>query len=146
MSESERMVLGFAFSFNHQQVALIKKNRPSWQKDKYNGIGGHIESYELINEAMSREFAEETGVITSPSSWKCFGKMGGNNWDVWLFAAELDLEKIKSKTDEEVEIWTIPASYEGYKNDNIIVNLSWLIPTALNYLNKENFKVDIKYN
>lgn len=44
----EEMVLGFVFNKEHTKIALIKKNRPEWQKDKYNGIGGHIEKKETF--------------------------------------------------------------------------------------------------
>lgn len=36
-------VLGFAFNRERTKIVLILKNRPDWQKGKYNGIGGKIE-------------------------------------------------------------------------------------------------------
>ncbi len=57
---------------DYKQVALITKNKPSWQANKLNGIGGKIESGETPSEAMAREFEEETGVITSPNEWVKF--------------------------------------------------------------------------
>jgi 8-oxo-dGTP diphosphatase len=35
-----RYVLGFMFSSDHSEVALIRKRKPEWQRGKLNGIGG----------------------------------------------------------------------------------------------------------
>jgi 8-oxo-dGTP pyrophosphatase MutT (NUDIX family) len=56
----DRYVLGFVFSQACDRVLLIWKNRPAWQKDKLNGIGGKIEAGETPKQAMEREFTEET--------------------------------------------------------------------------------------
>jgi 8-oxo-dGTP diphosphatase len=55
-------VVGFMFCKEVDKIVLIKKNRPQWQKDQWNGVGGHIESYEKPMDAMIREFREESGV------------------------------------------------------------------------------------
>jgi len=36
------MVVGFLFDNFSENVLLIKKNRPAWQKDRLNGVGGKI--------------------------------------------------------------------------------------------------------
>lgn len=54
-------VLGFAF--NHEnQVLLIKKAKPDWQRGKWNGVGGSVESHETPLQAMIRECDEEAGL------------------------------------------------------------------------------------
>jgi 8-oxo-dGTP pyrophosphatase MutT (NUDIX family) len=58
----QEYVLGFLFSEDKQQVALIYKNRPVSLKNQWNGIGGHIEENETADKAIIREFYEETGV------------------------------------------------------------------------------------
>jgi 8-oxo-dGTP diphosphatase len=61
----KKYVLGFAFSRDGEEIVLINKNRPEWQKGKLNGIGGKIEPEDNCpNDAMIREFKEETGVAT----------------------------------------------------------------------------------
>ena len=35
-------VVGFMLSIDGEDVALIRKERPAWQKGRLNGIGGHI--------------------------------------------------------------------------------------------------------
>lgn len=80
----KRYVLGFMFSEDGTQVALIKKTKPEWQAGKLNGIGGKIEEKEAMHEAMIREFEEETGL--RHLEWKQFGEMYGSDWLVyWLF-------------------------------------------------------------
>lgn len=69
-------VLGFAFDEKAQNVVLIEKLRPEWQKGLYNGIGGKVERNDNTNyTAMCREFYEETRVHTVPDMWKNFGNM-----------------------------------------------------------------------
>jgi 8-oxo-dGTP diphosphatase len=55
-------VVGFMFSEYCNEIALIKKKRPEWQKGRLNGIGGHIEKNEVPHDAMYREFEEEAGI------------------------------------------------------------------------------------
>lgn len=88
-------VAGLMFSSNGETVALIVKNKPDWQKDLLNGIGGKIEpqDYSLTqgiptvqatqlfasNKAMIREFEEETEVNTDSKDWNLFLQMGNEN-------------------------------------------------------------------
>ena len=37
-----RYVVGFVFNKSKTEVMLIEKQRPLWQKNHFNGIGGHI--------------------------------------------------------------------------------------------------------
>ncbi|XPP93699.1 NUDIX domain-containing protein (plasmid) [Photobacterium leiognathi subsp. mandapamensis] len=54
-----KYVTGFMLSPDYKQVALITKNKPSWQTNKLNGIGGKIESGETPSEAMARELRKK---------------------------------------------------------------------------------------
>ncbi|PIE78988.1 MAG: hypothetical protein CSA15_05000, partial [Candidatus Delongbacteria bacterium] len=55
-------VNGFMYSEDEKKIVLIKKNTPEWQRGLFNGIGGSIEAGESPEEAIVREFEEETGV------------------------------------------------------------------------------------
>lgn len=46
---------------SYRRVALIKKERPEWQKGLYNFPGGHVEEGEGSLPCVIREFMEETG-------------------------------------------------------------------------------------
>jgi 8-oxo-dGTP diphosphatase len=60
MSDYKHWVVGFVFK-NRDEVTLVMKNRPEWQKGKLNGVGGKIEAGETSAQAMRREFKEEAG-------------------------------------------------------------------------------------
>ena len=62
-------VLGFAFTKDLKQVALIRKKRPEWQAGKLNGIGGKVNINEVPLLAMVREFQEEACLNTSVLGW-----------------------------------------------------------------------------
>lgn len=63
LDPNRRYVVGFIFSLDRQSVLLIRKNRPQWQLGKLNGIGGEIEKGETPHAAMTRECAEECGIV-----------------------------------------------------------------------------------
>ena len=76
MSETEAgalYVVGFMFSPAENAVLLLRKNRPTWQQGKLNGIGGRIEGDETPEQAMRRECIEEVGLDLD--SWKEFDKL-----------------------------------------------------------------------
>jgi 8-oxo-dGTP diphosphatase len=130
MSERTRYVAGFMFEAacgtRGENVALIKKKRPTWQAGRYNGIGGHIETGETAIAAMVREFCEETGRMTDLADWYPFAKLLGPNFSVEFFCSYGDLTELESATDEEIAIMPI----SGVTVSNSIPNLTWLIPMA----------------
>lgn len=81
-------VLGFAFSRDRKDIALIEKKKPDWQAGKLNGIGGKVEPHDPNPmEAMIREFREETGVITSGDDWDLFAVLSGNGYEMYCYRA-----------------------------------------------------------
>lgn len=122
--KSTPCVLGFAFDASHN-VGLIRKMRPPWQKGSLNGIGGHIEEGESPHDAQVREFLEETGLYVP--TWEEVCVMGNDSWNVKVYKAfDVPLEKLRTMTDEEVEIY--PALDLP---DDVLFNLRWLIPLAI---------------
>lgn len=101
----KQYVLGFAFSKESGEVALILKNRPAWQQGRLNGIGGKIEPGERLQDAMVREFSEETGVATTTEEWTLFGDILEPEATVYMFRVDLEAERfsqLSSMTDETV--------------------------------------------
>lgn len=130
-------VVGFMFDRNLQRVALIKKNKPEWQRGRMNGIGGKVEANEGPTDAMRREFQEETGCDTHFAQWRHFLEMSGKNDDgeefkVDCFACQGDLSDLYSATDEEIVL--IETSRVVPKREDMIENLPWLIAMAIDYL------------
>ena len=143
-------VLGFMFDSTHQNVLLIRKNKPEWQAGKLNGIGGKIEPGEQPFDAMVREFHEETGLIVTRDYWTHFGHMTGiaadaGPWNVELFACEGDWTVAENMTDEILH--EVPVAQAHLHN--IIPNLTTLLAAAEYCLNQHephrNFKIHLQY-
>lgn len=101
-------VLGFLFSADRQKVALIKKNKPDFMNEKFNGIGGKVENGEIPKEAIIREFEEETGVRVT--DWKCRGTIRdkGKSYVVLIYSAFADkVSEVKTIEIEPVSIVNI---------------------------------------
>jgi 8-oxo-dGTP diphosphatase len=126
-----RYVVGYLINSHTNEVCLIKKNRPPWQKGRLNGVGGHIEAGESPQEAMTREFFEEAGVTIN---WRQFLVVTGNGYELFCFTAKTDntnLMNIHTVTDEIIGWYSIESL-----PDNILPNLKWIIPMA-------NYKFEI---
>lgn len=132
-----RYVMGLMFNAGFQNVALIKKTKPAWQRGRFNGIGGKMEDGEGPHEAMCREFEEEAAVKTSPDRWKMFLTMKGKNDDgapfvVDCFCCRGPLNEIKSLTDEI--IYMIPIHSIRLVSSEMIENVPWVIGAAIDVL------------
>jgi 8-oxo-dGTP pyrophosphatase MutT (NUDIX family) len=138
-----KYVLGFMFNESETDVLLIQKNKPAWQINKFNGIGGKCEYHQSIEEsgdyskrksgswepslsAIIREFEEETGI--KQTQWEPVITMAGGDWIVDVFTCKGDVV-FDAKTMEDEEVYLLPIS-ELDKYD-LIPNLSWLIPMCL---------------
>lgn len=126
MSNAIHYVLGFVFSRDQSKVWLMRKRRPKWQAGRINGIGGHIEPKESVADAMRRECREETGVDIPVAAWTYYAAMSFADSTIFCFRAHSD-EEPKSKTDEEVYVISV-----RHLPPDVIPNLHWLIPMALN--------------
>ena len=138
-----KYVAGFCFDTECDNVALVLKNRPKWQKGKWNAIGGKIEENETPAKAMSREFLEETGVLIPEEDWVCKVILQGNaynDFEVFFFSVKTQkVFDVETTTDEEIKVWYIDKgrNLQGFNVDDIqdenfaykvIPNLLWLIP------------------
>lgn len=107
-----RYVLGFAFD-SQGRVCLIRKVKPEWQANKWNGVGGKVEYGESAIDAMVREFWEETGVYTSSNMvWVNFGLLIGTDFEVALFKTVLPNQAHPRTTTAE-EIAMVNCDYIG---------------------------------
>lgn len=121
-----KYVLGFMFNEKCTDVLLIEKQKPDWQKGKFNGIGGKMKEGELGSSAMTREFEEETGI--DYDDWNYVVTMYGDDWSVEVFTAKSDVVFSASSVEaEKVVLIPIPR----FDDFNVIPNLYWLIPMCL---------------
>lgn len=133
-------VVGFAFDQGKEHVLLIKKNRPEWQKNHYNGVGGRIEQGERPVESMVREFAGETGYATKPDQWQPLIRIINKALhpaEIFFFFSELDIEKCRSITDEQLLIF--PTVF--LDSLDTVSDVQWLVPMAIDENFKETFSI-----
>lgn len=119
-------VAGLFIDLDYKKIALIRKNRPEWQKGKLNAIGGKIERAETPCKAMAREFKEETGVVHDV--WREFCILKNPKFIVYFFIGYGKFKSIKDMTDEKIEIIELK---DIPQRIDLIPNLKWLIPLAL---------------
>lgn len=123
-----KYVAGFLFDETCEGVALIEKQKPEWQKGLFNGIGGKVEDGETYEEAMEREFEEETGVTIFKDEWKFLCEISGKDYTVKFYYGITDkLANCATMEGEKVLI----ISPEDLHNWKVIDNLRWLIPLAI---------------
>lgn len=125
-------VVGFAFSSDLKNVLLIKKQKPDWQKGRYNGIGGKIEKDESPIDAMIREFKEETGVKFSDEklthAWQRYAVIKGDDYVLHCFRAFSD-EIYDCKTIEAEEVFVARVE-DAILSHSLISSCRTLIPMA----------------
>lgn len=130
----QEYVVGFAFTQDLQQVLLIEKNKPEWQKGKKNGIGGKVENGEKSYEAMVREFEEEVGLKTKSEDWKCVLYLSAPDEAVYVYCSAFDrnfLDRYK-KMEEEQPSMSHVGSIHLYDHLNWYVpNLKWIVPFCI---------------
>jgi 8-oxo-dGTP diphosphatase len=135
----KKYVLGFYFKVVDGifYIYLIKKKRPIWQQERYNGIGGKIEENETPENAIIREFQEETGLFIE--NWNLFCELTDDiNYKIYCYyniESRQFVEEPKTITDEIVSKFT-PSCLPM----NIISNIRWLIPMALSFKLGESCK------
>lgn len=138
----EKYSLGFAFNKEMDHVALIYKNRPEWQKDKFNGIGGHKEENETFLQCMIREFEEETGY--RKSGWNNFLSMVFPEAIVECYFTILPLENLRTQTDERIYRILVSDIIKG--EIKCIPNLKWIIPMILSFKEEPIVKYMVKHS
>lgn len=123
--------LGFAFPrivLQEEEVILIQKEKPAFQKGKLNGVGGKVEDMEPSQDAMVREFFEETGVQTTRQEWRHVCTLFFEDAQVDVFAAcDVRFWSCKTTTNERVDCYKVSALW----CEKRMSNLAWLVPMAL---------------
>ena len=125
----KRYVVGFMFDDEMNNVCMIVKNRPAWQKGALNGVGGRIEQLEGPSHAMIREFEEETGVATVASLWSHVATLRFPYAEVEFFAARDTCALTRAGTCTDEAIVKIPiADLENY---DLVENIPALLQLSI---------------
>lgn len=116
------------FSRDLQEVLLVLKDKPDWQKGKLNLVGGKVEDGESIRSAACRELYEETG-LSCDIGWS--GTIEGIDFIVNCYSGISDEKEINQRPEEtETVYWySLP---DVLDNPNLIGNLKTIIPLMLN--------------
>ena len=124
----QRYTLGFIFTSSLEEVLLIHKLKPEWQKGRINGIGGKVEVGERALACIVREVKEEAALQSQEHEWIHMGKLSAADWitDVFVMKYMGDKNDAKSVEAEKIEWFAL-----NNLPENIIGNLSWLIPLAI---------------
>ena len=126
-------VLGFCFNDDLSRVILIKKQRPMWQYNLLNGVGGKVEASDhTFYHAMKREFEEETGVVTSITDWSRVLLLEFPEVQLQVLACRSseNINKIMTVTDEEVHNILV----SELLTYNIVPNVKHLISLSIDHL------------
>jgi ADP-ribose pyrophosphatase YjhB (NUDIX family) len=138
----DRYVLGLLFSYDKKSVVLIEKKHPDKYKGMLTAVGGHaLDDEKFQAQAMCRTFKKETGVSIDYDDWKFFLYMTGKGWNGYCFKCFSDTAlTAKTTTDEKVKVYSVD---DALRQTNLIPNLKWIIPFALDsYLSNDKYKVE----
>ena len=127
--------LGFLFNPEKTKVVLIKKERPTWQAGRLNGIGGHVEKDETSLACMEREFKEEVDYANHRElNWRRYASLISTSFFIDCFAAIGDITSVKSvPLQEEVVILDLD-KITVTRTKDLIENVPFLISMALDFL------------
>jgi 8-oxo-dGTP diphosphatase len=124
----KRYTLGYIFTADLKKVLLVHKLAPEWQLGKLNAVGGKIEEGEESIDCIVREVEEETTLKTNKKAWRYLGEMHGEPWrmEIFTYVYQKSLYDAKKAGKEEIQWFDI-----NNLPENIIPNLRWQIPLAL---------------
>lgn len=102
-----KYVLGFSYD-QYGALAMILKNRPAFQAGKWNGVGGHVETTDkTVQDAVSREFKEETGQDIPAFRWRLVGEMRDeSNFVIYVLTTRSAVLSAHTTSDETVKVFT----------------------------------------
>lgn len=115
--------------FAKSSVLLVLKNKPSWQKNRLNLVGGKIEDGEEPLEAAIRELKEETGIESQ--ELKLMGTIEDTGFKIYCYNLNLISTVELSPRLEEEELFGWYNWGEYSKDQRLIPNLRVIIPLML---------------
>lgn len=118
-------VNGFMFDERDDtQLLLLEKQTPAWQKGFLNGVGGKVElTDKSIEDAMQREFYEETGIHHDAIYWRHVITLHGPDYIVYFFSTfgcPTLARQVEAEKPLVVSCNDLPK--------NVVYNLRWMLP------------------
>jgi 8-oxo-dGTP diphosphatase len=118
-------VLALLYSADRRQVVLMRRTRPAWQAGRVNALGGRLMAGESAATAARREVREECGIDVA--EWEEVLVWEDAEYRMHVMRAVSDRARdARTVEDQEVflaDVNALPA--------NVIDNLRWLVPLAL---------------
>lgn len=136
-------VLGFVFDSTCEHVWLIKKNRPAWQAGFLNGIGGKVEQYESLYQAMRRECMEEAGLETS--HWIYLGDITFPDAEIAVFYTVVK-EDIELESREDEQVVKTPVRFIEPSATNLLPSVPILVSACMARMRRNDFVLTIKHS
>ncbi|HEV7705001.1 MAG TPA: NUDIX domain-containing protein [Gemmatimonadaceae bacterium] len=118
-------MLALLYSLDGQHVVLMKRTRPLWQAGRVNALGGGIIEGEAPASAARREVREECGVDVE--EWTEMLVWEDAEYRMHVMRA-MSARASEARTIEDQEVFL--ASVNALPA-NVIDNLRWLVPLAL---------------
>lgn len=109
------------------QVLLVLKDRPAWQKGKLNLPGGKIEDGETPLKAAIRELKEETGYVPLVTPRE-MGKIQSGQTTIHCFKAVVNSSVPPQAREGETELVEWHNWFRLLSDDRLIPNLKIIIP------------------
>ena len=118
-------VLALLFTADRRTVVLMRKTRPAWQAGRVNALGGKLHPGETALDAARREVREEAGVDVA--GWEEFLVWDDPQYRMHAVRA-FDAAAHDARTAEDQEVFLAETAALP---PNLIDNLRWLVPLAL---------------
>ena len=118
-------VLALLFTADGREVVLVRKTRPAWQAGRVNALGGKVAAAEGLADAARREVREEAGVDVG--TWEEFLVWRDPEYRLRAVRAFDDVAR-QAHTAEDQAVFLANV---GALPFNVIDNLRWMIPLAL---------------
>jgi len=121
-------VAGFLFSADREEVVLVEKIRPDWQRGRLNGVGGKMEPSDASPAAaLTREFEEEAGLRVHGWEKFCEIKLRGDLTHFFRSFAGGPVGDVYGREEERISAYPV----SEVARLNTMPNLRWLVPMAL---------------
>ena len=118
-------VLALLFTPDRERVVLMRRTRPAWQAGRVNALGGKLLPGESALDAARREVREEAGVDVA--GWEEFLVWDDPQYRMHAVRA-FDAAAHDARTAEDQEVFLAETAALP---PNLIDNLRWLVPLAL---------------
>jgi 8-oxo-dGTP diphosphatase len=125
VTQKRSFVLALLYTADKKQVVLMRRTRPDWQAGRINALGGRITVREQPADAARREVREECGVDVL--EWVEVLQWEDAEYRMHVMRALSD-RALDARTMEDQEVFL--ASVDALPR-NVIDNLRWLVPLAL---------------